>query len=163
MNKEAKIFTYDKANIFVPTNDKTIMLKFINKTQNSIQYKDGFFKIIEVNLTDEIFNDVIKILLECLDLETEGKLNKFDLVVCSGVDINFSCAFFVALNDIYDLGYISIKEQYITYDKKIYKQILQIKDKAVLLSNTDYFTWCEYHSYEDYAISGLSEKVLIQL
>ncbi len=97
MNKEAKIFTYDKANIFVPTNDKTIMLKFINKTQNSIQYKDGFFKIIEVNLTDEIFNDVIKILLECLDLETEGKLNKFDLVVCSGVDINFSCAFFVRI------------------------------------------------------------------
>lgn len=167
MNQKAKIFTCDESNIFKPINDKTIMIRLLNNNLDSIKHKDDFYKIIEVNFNDvqileKLPNAMTKKLLEQIDLSCDGELNKYDLVICSQSGVSCSSAVSMALNNIYDLGYENIKDQYQNYDRQIYSQILQIKDKAILKQNTDYRTWCSYHDYDDYVMSGQSEKVLIQ-
>lgn len=122
-------------------NSKSSFVKF-----PEIEYKDNFLKIIEIYIDDvdkvkyeKEYNEKInhdntiipfsitegtKLLNEINDL-TNGNLNNYDLVTHCRLGMSRSTAVFIALNEIYNLGYKNLKILHNHYNQQIYKELLE--------------------------------------
>jgi predicted protein tyrosine phosphatase len=156
--KHAKIFSCEKASVYRPKNDKTIMIRLIDTPHlrlkedsyfthfPDIKYKNKFYKIIDIYVDDVDKNNYEKeaFIKMCIDKRkipfnakmaedllkkineaTNGDLNKYDLVTHCRLGKSRSTAIFIALNEIYNLGYRNLKNIHIYYNRQIYNQMIE--------------------------------------
>lgn len=146
--KVAKIFNCEDASAYRPKNDKTILIRLMDTEHlklekesyfsafPNIKYKNEFYKIIDIYVDDvEEINDNKKAisfsvkmaqdLFEQINEITNENLNQYDLVTHCRLGKSRSTATFIALNEIYNLGYKNLKDIHIHYNRLIYNRLIE--------------------------------------
>lgn len=113
-----------------------------------LQYQENFYKIIELYYddvdrckwkSDEEFErmckeddaipfceDIARELIVQIETATMGNPKEYDLVVHCRAGVARSTATYIALNEIYDLGYEKLKELYPQYNRQVYETLINL-------------------------------------
>lgn len=112
----------------------------------SLEHRNDFYEVIELFYDDvdatrwdeDSFNKMVieedivpfslmkaKALLERIDSITHKDLKKYNLVVHCRAGVARSTATFIALNELYDLGYRNLKEAYPHYNRQVYNMLME--------------------------------------
>lgn len=100
---------------------------------DKIKYEDEYFKQINENKTIIPMNmDIAKDLLNEIDSISNGELSNYDLVTHCRLGKSRSTATFIALNEIYNLGYKNLKNIHNHYNHQIYNQLIEARNIMVM-------------------------------